>query len=98
MRAMFASTCIVITLQFVIPVTPTLLNFVCEMICSLLMSLSSQNLRALGGPPARSSTGAGVSVGGSEGRVRDVGQSTEGRGRSMEEMQLSNLQDRRVQL
>ncbi len=66
----------------------TTLNFVCEIICSPLVSLPSQNSRAVCGLPARSSTGGGVSVGGSEGRAHDVGWSTEGRGRSVEEMQL----------
>ncbi len=103
---MFVSTCIVITLQFVIPVTPTLLNFVCKIVCSQLVSLLSQNSCAVCDLPACSSTGGGVSVGGSkgrvkrssEGRVHDVGGSTKGRGRSVEEMHLSNLQDHRLQL
>ncbi len=59
------------------------------------MSLPFQNSCAVCGLPARSPTGGGVSVGGSEVRAHDVGRSTEGRGRSVEEMQLSNLQDRR---
>ncbi len=99
---MFVSTCIVITLQFVIPVTPTLLNFVCEIICSQLVSLPSRFERGV----TRSSKGGGVSVGGSvgrakrrpEGRAHDVRRSAEGRGRNLEEMQFSNLQDHRLQL
>ncbi len=50
--------------------TPTSLNFVCEIICSQLMSLPSQNSRAVYGLPARSSTGRGVLVGGLEGAQR----------------------------
>ncbi len=86
--------------------TPTSLNFVCEIICSPLMSFLSQNSHAVCGLPAGSSTVGGVSVGCSEGRVKrnserrahDVGRNTEGRGRSLEKMQLSNLQERRLQL
>ncbi len=70
------------------------------------MSLPSQNSRAVCGLPALTSTGGGVSAGGSkgrakqssEGRVHDVGRSTEGRGKNLEEMQISNLQNRRLQL
>ncbi len=62
------------------------------------MSPPSQNSRAVCGPLACSSIGGGVSVGCSEGRAHDVGRSSEGRGRSFEEMQLSNLQERRLQL
>ncbi len=83
--------------------TPTSLNFVCETICSQLMSLPSQNSRAVCGLPVRSSMGGGV--GGSkgrakrssEGRAHDVRWNAEGRERSVE-MQLSNFQHRRLQL
>ncbi len=83
-----------------------LLNFVCDITCSQLVSLPSQNSRAVCGPPVRSSMGGGVSVGGSEGwakrssegRADDVRRSTEGRGRSVEEMQLSNFLEHRLQL